>query len=296
MISRKTAIAIGNIFEEKFTHYNRYNNRNPFTLYSDQFYDFLFEHNYEAWFCNKAQQISHRPRRIKELIMKFHTGESVYDVTPTWNWDQRRLLGQQYLHNMAQDILVYNNGEGVYISDKTKAMIEDLLSNLELDGYIFRENHLLKPESDVLEIEEEEGILTTLYKSLNLENFETTFHHLKLSEEHYLAGRWDDTISNSRKFFESVLREVANIHSQKSRGTKLSLSIYDSPRNVRDYLKNEGLLEEKEKEAISKIYGILSNTGGHPYMAKNDQARLLRQTALIFSQFIMLRLDGYFKS
>jgi hypothetical protein len=61
---------------------------------------------------------------------------------------------------------------------------------------------------------------------------------------------------------------------------------------VRDYLERSGLLESKEKEALAKVYGPLSHTGGHPYMAQNDQARLLRHLALTFSQFAMLRLRG----
>ena len=34
-------------------------------------------------------------------------------------------------------------------------------------------------------------------------------------------------------------------------------------------------------------------TGSHPYIAQQDQARLLRQLALVLSQFILLRYQGY---
>ncbi len=61
---------------------------------------------------------------------------------------------------------------------------------------------------------------------------------------------------------------------------------------VRNYLESEGVLETKEKNAIAKIYGLLSKTGGHPYMAASDQARLLRQLSLTLAQFVMLRLQG----
>ena len=37
----------------------------------------------------------------------------------------------------------------------------------------------------------------------------------------------------------------------------------------------------------------MSDTGGHPYMAAKDQARLMRHLALTFSQFVLLRLEGY---
>jgi hypothetical protein len=75
----------------------------------------------------------------------------------------------------------------------------------------------------------------------------------------------------------------------------LSQSMYEKPVLVREYLENEGLLEKKETEAISKVYGLLSHTGNHPYMAERDQARLLRHLALTFSQFVILRLQGCMK-
>jgi hypothetical protein len=55
------------------------------------------------------------------------------------------------------------------------------------------------------------------------------------------------------------------------------------------------VLETKEKKAISEIYGLLSETGGHPYIAENDQARLSRNLALTISQFVMLRYEGVLK-
>jgi hypothetical protein len=55
------------------------------------------------------------------------------------------------------------------------------------------------------------------------------------------------------------------------------------------------LLDTKETETLAKVYGLLSQTGSHPNMAFNDQARLLRHLALAFSQFVMLRLQGSLK-
>jgi len=61
---------------------------------------------------------------------------------------------------------------------------------------------------------------------------------------------------------------------------------------IREYLERAGLLEAKETKAIAAVYGLLSETGAHPYMAQNEQARLMRHLALTFSQFVMLRLKG----
>lgn len=88
------------------------------------------------------------------------------------------------------------------------------------------------------------------------------------------------------------MQEVASKYFLSHHGTALDERVIKSPVQVRDYLERENLLETKEKEAIAKVYGLLSHTGGHPYMAESDQARLLRHLALTFSQFVMLRLKG----
>ncbi len=89
-----------------------------------------------------------------------------------------------------------------------------------------------------------------------------------------------------------MLQEVAAAHSARRLKVVIADSVFRRPVQVRDYLQREGLLEGKEEAAIASVYGLLSNTGSHPYMAAADQARLLRQLALTLAQFIMLRLRG----
>ena len=118
---------------------------------------------------------------------------------------------------------------------------------------------------------------------------------LKIAEDHYVAGRWSDCIGNARKFFEVILQQVANKNAEEINGTPLEPSTLQRPVAVRQYLEDEELVAQVEKEAIAKIYGLLSHTGAHPYMAEEDQARLLRQICLTVTQFVMLRLEGALK-
>ncbi len=293
MISRRTAIIVSDIYNEKFvksqsSYSSIHGSKRTYSNDRHALYDFLYEHDYDAWFCGKAEKLGRysnpvKPRDVKEMIMKLHTGETQVSATPDWTWKQRQQLGQRLLEELADDIL-----PGVQGTDTGK----ELLRSLELDGYTYRDSRLLAPETDVLDVQEETGVLQSLYKSLGLGDEQVVLYHLALSEDHYLAGRWDDSISNSRKFLEGVLREVASVYSTRRKNSPISPSTYTSPVGVRDYLQNEGLLEAKEKQALSSVYGLLSNTGGHPYMAQNEQARLLRHMALTFSQFVMLRLQG----
>jgi hypothetical protein len=297
MISRKTAMAIGEAYGKKFTKttYNTAFRKNMPNVLKTAFYDFLYENDYEAWFCNGSKNLmSYDNRAVKEYIMKLHTGETQTKATPSWTWDQRKILGQSYLEDLALDFLNYVNE--LTTSDHTRKNLEDitlkLSRNLELDGYVYRNNVLLAPESDVLDIVEEVGILESLFTSLGLKNKEIVLNHLNLSSKHYINGNWGDSITNSRNFLEGTLREVASTYSDKIKKVTLGKNKYESASNIRNYLEEEELLESKEKKVLGSVYSLLSNTGSHPYMADNDEARLLRHLALTLSQFVMLRLQG----
>lgn len=314
MISRKSAMAIADAYTQKFssTVYDR-----STKVYSDSFYDFLYEHEYEAWFCNMVKQILTR-QGLKEWLLRIHTGESLATATPDWSWDERKKLGQAYLKNLARDFMVWFRGEresqrtsaspstGRTLltgfdairwsnSEPYKDVYDEIVRRLEIDGYVFRDNELYQSEVEVLDVEAETGLLQKLYASLALSDQQTTFQFLKLAEEHYVAGRWSDCISNARKFFEAVLQQVSSKHSN-ARGVPLDSTTLQRPVAVREYLETAGLVEKKEREAIDKIYALLSHTGGHPYMAEEDQARLLRQICLTVTQFVMLRLEGSLKT
>lgn len=293
MISRRSGRILAEAFSARFYGYHdgSYGSRTA-RVHSDLLYDFLYDHDYSSWFCN-ASKFPHTVRLLKEFFMQLHTGETQAKSTPKWSWEQRQQLGQKYLRDLAEDFLNwYEVSATAYEKKQVADAVLALLENLSLDGYVYRDHQLLTPEADVLDAREEAGVLEKLYGDLRLANKPTALHHLKLSEEHYLNGRWDDCIGNSRKFLEAVLREVAATHSSVVLTEDLALRTYEPPAAVRDYLEKKGLLEAKEKEAIAKVYGLLSNTGGHPYMAEKDQARLLRHLALTFSQFVMLRLQG----
>ena len=147
-----------------------------------------------------------------------------------------------------------------------------------------------------MDAEEATGVLQSLYAQLALPHKEKNLEFLKLSEEHYIAKLWADSIHNSRKFLEGTLQEIAAAHSIRVKGSTLSQGTYKSAVKVREYLERENLVDTKEKETLAKVYGLLSETGSHPNMAYNDQARLLRHLALTFSQFAMLRLQGSLKN
>ena len=256
-------------------------------------YDFLFEREYEAWFCNLARR-HFRRRELKDWILRLHTGESVFDTTKNWTWKSRQVLGNRQLLELAKDfVALYESvlSEEDWSLEHYRPFVERLLSSLELDGYVRRDGDFFFSEADVVDVEEEIGLLRQLHGALGLPNREETFEFLVLSESHYAAQRWSDSIGNARKFFEAVLSQIADA-TGRINGSPLPPRSRARPVEVRRFLESQHLLEHHEREAIDKLYGLLSHTGAHPYMAAKDQARLLRQLSATLTQFALLRLEG----
>jgi hypothetical protein len=296
MISRVTSLVIATAYTERFT-YVSHSTRSGSTekVYNDQLYDFLYAQEYEAWFCNLATA-QFWIRAFQEWFMKIHTGESFVKATDNWPWDKREKLGQRYLRDLALDHLRWYDGikSDSYYGKKHQQTATLLLRRLELDGYIYKDQVLLQQQEDILNVEQEKGMLQRLFETARLGRAEDAFEFLRLGEEHFLAERWSDCISNVRKFFELTLREGAQALAQ-ARGTTLSAEMLSRPVEVRQFLEREGLFERKERESLDKVYGLLSETGAHPYMAESDQARLLRQLSLTLTQFALLRLSTALK-
>lgn len=303
MISRQTCLAIADLYDEVFRvsvlpgdpagRDDRF-----VTSDTDKLYDFLYGLDYDAWFCNLIRSakapLSTRP--LRDFLLKLHTGESLASASTSWSWEERQKLGQRYLIDLSQDILAnWRSHAHPYFQDETSQLADVLLRQLELDGYLFQDGKLLAPERDVINVEEEVSLLRGLFTSLGLPDPATAFHHLDQSEARYIEGNWDDSISNSRKYLECVIQAVAIAHHLRAKGRPIADTTREKPVLCRDYLHAEGLIEKKELDALGKIYALLSHTGGHPYMAQQDQARLMRHLALTFSQFVLLRYRGYLK-
>ncbi len=294
LITRKITRLIAETYESAFKTGRTSGSSTYYSIDIDKLYDFLFDNEFPGGFCNDAKKTynAYSTRNLKEFIMKLHTGETLVRGTPEWSWEQRSALGQSYLHDLAEVIIKHKSTLDDRFESHIIRSIDSLIAQLELEGYEYKNGKLLISEADVLDITEEVGTIENLYRELGLDNTETTFHHLSLSEEHYHNKKWDDSISNSRKFLECIIREVAATHSIRKKGAKLDSDIYSNQKSIRSYLEKEGLLEAKEREAITSVYGLLSETGGHPNMAESEEARLLRHLSLTLSQFVMLRLRG----
>lgn len=287
MISRRTTLTLGELYSESFTI--------PRTgsILKGKLHDYVYEREYQPFFCNLVQRLIYKSE-LKEFVLRLHTGETISAATPDSTWEERMEIGQRYLFSLAQDYLRWFTSDDIVpeIRNTQGGRVEELVRRLEMDGYIFDAGILRQSEAGILDVQEERGILREMHMSLNLPDPEGTFAFLKSSEDHYVAGRWSDAIIHARKFHELIMRQVAEILFEGVPQGEAKTPSLDHAADVRKHLEKMDLLEEKERKVFETIYGLLSHTGGHPYMAERDQARLLRQLALTITQFILLRLRG----
>lgn len=302
MISRKSAKLLSEAYDDHFTvndsYYYMNQLKNHYNIHLDRLYDFLYEEDYAAYFLNSIKAIrqsasSTRPRDLLEFLMKIHTGESLYTATKDWTWEARAKLGQRYLKDLSESIIRLQETRPGSLRGSVTEKIDKLKASLALDGYIYKDGTLYQVTESVVDEQQEQTYLQLLVDKLSLQDKETINHHIKLAEEHYINGKWDDSIANSRKFLEAILSQIASAFNLKKYSSPLNTRTLERPVDVREYLEREKLIETKEKEAIAKVYGLLSSTGSHPYIAEKDQARLMWHLALTFSQFVLLRFEGY---
>ena len=198
---------------------------------------------------------------------------------------------------LAKDILLKHEIEmeqfGEFIEDSAIERMAALKSQLEIDGYVYRDKKLYYSESSVIDEQQEQSYLESLVDSLSLTDRKTIKHHLSLSDEHYINNKWDDSIANSRKVLDAILTQVASAVYSKVNSKPIPPEMLKNATDIRNFLERQNILTRVEREALDKNYSALSATGGHPYIAEKDQARLMRHLALTFSQFVLLRYQGF---
>ncbi|OLE52172.1 MAG: hypothetical protein AUG51_19655 [Acidobacteria bacterium 13_1_20CM_3_53_8] len=271
-----------------------------YQLRKDELYEFFYDKDYETWFLNIIENLSNLTNRsiLKSYLMDIHTGKLLghfrnpHDHSPEV---ERIQAGQALLRRLAQDIIKLDEDQPARFSNKTKEKINILKSQLEFEGYIYRNKHLYSVESAVIDPQAEQSYLESLVDSLGLSDPVTIKHHIQLAEEDYGNSRWSNSIGNSRHFLEAILAQVLERVSTKL-ARNLNPTIYKNATATRNHLEREELLTQDEKETIGRIYGLLSNTGGHAYIAEKDQARLMWHLALTCSQFALLRYEGFVRA
>jgi len=296
MISRKTTLLIDRVYGQWFSQITD-SIHNLWIFDTESMYTHFYAEGYDDWFLRCVKNLDGDATAFQELIQGLHTGKS---VTKTSHPALSKAVGQLLLKRLAEDALrVFHPAietSDVQFGEVERESIEALVNQLALDGHVFSGGKLYPIEPGAVDPQQEQSYLELLINRVALSNPQLIVHHLELSEQAYAESRWNDTISNARNFLESILNQVADKLHQKLHGSSLPPKIAAWPKDVRAFLESEKFIDSTEKEALAKVYGLLSNTGSHPNIAQRDQARLMRTLALTFSQYVLLQWEGYLKN
>jgi hypothetical protein len=287
MISRKSALLIYRFYEELFTEEVGFAEPH---LHTDAFWDLVYTHDYETWFLDLVK-VATDPRKLKQLMLELHTGR-IIPKSKAVTIHGCQTAGREILKNLAVLALTITADMG-HERETIGEIGQELKAQLELDGYIYKDKKLYLSESSVIDEPAEQSYLENLIDGLSLADANTIKHHLNRSEEHFIGGKWDDSIANSRKVLDAILNQVASAVYLKVNSAPIPPPMLKNATDIRAFLERQNIVTRVEREALDKNYGALSATGGHPYIAEKDQARLMRHLALTFSQFVLLRYQGF---
>ena len=149
---------------------------------------------------------------------------------------------------------------------------DDFERFLKLDGYDFRDGHLILQENVVVDLQREEDQLLAALRASGLPSAQLIESHLTRSAEEYGRDN-NNSMTNSRQALEQLLSDIAN-ETARERGEPAPTA-----ERVRDYLEQCGFFTHEEKRGFSGAYGFLSG-GPHPGVVDQEAARLGRNFAL----------------
>lgn len=160
---------------------------------------------------------------------------------------------------------------------------------MRIDGYIYEKEKLYEINTDV---DDKANLIKSKFKKYGFNN-ETEFDVFYANmNEHFENSKWEDSIHNSRKLYEIVLKECAIYYSKNIAKDNEKLS-NAKPIDVRLYLEKNNYFSEDESNIIQYYYKYLSNIGSHPKLALEEQADFSRVMSINTILYAINRLEKY---
>ena len=167
--------------------------------------------------------------------------------------------------------------------------LEALENLLRIDGYIYEKEKLYEINTDV---DDKANLIKNKFKKFgfnNEEEFDTFYSNMN---EHFENSKWEDSIHNSRKLYEIVLKECAIYYSKNIVKDNENLS-NAKPVDIRLYLEKNKYFSDDESNIIQYYYKYLSNIGSHPKLALEEQADFSRVMSINTILYAINRLEKF---
>ena len=284
MISRRTTLVVANVICNNFTKrsVDKYSN-GVIHGYSDKveankLRDFLFEFNVSGFAIDQICEDNYTKEHLKEMILNMHTG-LFYSRKEYRKFEE---IGQQDLKNIVIGILSRQ------LQVESIPTLENLL---RIDGYIYEKEHLYEINTD---INDKFDMIKKMYNSFGFDNIKELDSFYNNMNEHFENSKWEDSINNSRKLYELILKNCAEYYSKNVEKTN---KMFDNVLavKVREYLEKVDFFSQDEINIIQYFYKYMSNKGSHIKLALEEQADFSRVIAINIILYSLRRLESYNK-
>jgi len=285
-LSNRTFLALADLIAACFEFSINLGGKFEERIRPDWLADFLYEASYPPLLVQAARFLQVRPGAIRYFVLGLGPRSGV--PTPLAPSADGPVVTHDLLRKLAVDTLNYIKSDRCLVKP-IRPLVERFVRSLELDGYDVRAGQLVVREENVFDVDEQGSALSRLFVERGLEASDQLAKDLRLTDEHYTAGDWGDSIKHARDVMETALLGVARavaVEKQKN----LSRTALAGP--VRAFLKANAVISEEEEEFLFALYTILSVQGGHANMSEREHARICRQYALTAAHFILLRYDS----
>ncbi|MCC6527873.1 MAG: hypothetical protein IT373_34830 [Polyangiaceae bacterium] len=301
MLKRRTVLAIAKLSAACFEYstYAGAGMTNRRHIRTDWLSDLLFEKEHDLVLVSAARALYLQPGATKEFVLGMYAGATLELLARAREQQtrgagpvDRTALARELLEKLAADLLEYAHRP----RDQTQIAIPrrpvaELLACLELDGYQWRGDRLLRLEQDTFEVKDQEGVIEILCRDLGLGGLAQVKHELKLTDEHYVGGRWGDCIKHARDLAECILLDLVTARAVRGVGS-IPPKAREQAITVRSELHSSGFFDDKELGFMNALWKLLSEQGGHMNMSAQENARICRQYALTAAHFVLLRFQA----
>ena len=169
-----------------------------------------------------------------------------------------------------------------------------LIRRLEMDGFAFQNGRLVPTDSMPRDVVAASDAFTRLLRDSSLPNRELIERHYRQGAELYEASQPEPAIGEWRKFYEQILRDIANDTAKHRPDVKTSVG---TMKDVLDYLRTVGFFDAEERLAYGNTYGLLSS-GTKPGILASDLAQTsmvqsVSNATLLLKKFRSWRTNGF---
>ena len=282
MISRRTTLLIADIICNNFTHEVRETDLRGRTrgysrkVMEDELRSFLFEFGIDGFTIEKISHSFITKENLKKDILNIHTGY-FYNKEKYFNFTK---MGQKDIKGLAIGILYRK------LQPESLEVLENLL---RIDGYIYEKEKLYEINTDV---DDKANLIKSKFKKFGFNNEEEFDVFYSNMNEHFENSKWEDSIHNSRKLYEIVLKECAIYYSENIVKDNKNL-LYAKPVDIRLYLEKNKYFSDDESNIIQYYYKYLSNVGSHPKLALEEQADFSRVMSINTILYAINRLEKF---